>query len=178
MIDGSRRVAILMRPMRNAAFIVLLAGLLVAPAAASLAARSGDERLSISDARGLVWIEARGALIGRLDKGQIPVTDLTPLDANDPVVYGCEEVWFRGPADICRGEDIRFRLIGGRWRINIRGAGIDVSAAARGRVLLDGEGMRTGVYSTSGVDCRTAAEDCAPVPDDEVSFLLGTPPGR
>ena len=164
--------------MRNAAIIVLLAGLLAAPAAASLVARASDEGLSVNDGRGLVWIEAKGALIGRLDKGQITITDLTPLDQNDPVVFGCEEVWFRGPADVCRGENIRFRLIGGRWRVGIRGAGIDLSAVARGRVLLQGDGIRTGVYSTSGVDCRTSPQDCDPLPDIETSFLLGTPPGR
>ena len=60
MIDGSRHVAILMRPMRNAAIIVLLAGLLAAPAAASLVARASDEGLSVNDGRGLVWIEAKG----------------------------------------------------------------------------------------------------------------------
>jgi hypothetical protein len=160
--------------MRKAALLLLLAGLLAAPATAALVARGGDERLSINDGRGFVWIEARGALIGRLDKGQIVVTDLTPLDANDPIVYGCEEELFRGPANVCRGEDIRYRLVGGKWRVAIRGAGIDLSAAARGRVLLDGDGLRTGVYSTSGVDCRIAAEDCEPLPDDETSFLLGT----
>jgi hypothetical protein len=160
--------------MRKAAFIALLAALLVAPATASLVSNVGDDRLSINDGRGLVWIEARGALIGRLDKGQVTVTDLTPLDQNVPMVYGCEEEWFRGPTDVCRGENIRFRLIGGRWRVAVRGAGIDVSAAARGRVLLDGDGIRTGVYSTSGVDCRTDAEECEPLPDDETSFLLGT----
>jgi len=171
-------MAILMRPMRKAAFIVLLAGLIGAPAAASLVARAGDERLSVNDGRGLVWIEAKGALIGRLDKGQISVADMTPLDLNDPMVYGCDEEWFRGLATVCRGEDIRYRVIGGRWRVSIRGAGIDLSAVARGRVLLDGDGIRTGVYSTGGVDCRTAADDCEPLPDDETSFILGTPPGR
>ncbi len=153
---------------------MLLVGLLAAPAAASLAAQTGDDRLSINDARGFVWIEARGSLIGRLDKGTVTVTDLTPLDASEPIVYGCDEVWFRGPSNVCRGEDIRYRLIGGRWRVAIRGAGVDLSAAARGRVLLDGDGLRTGVYSTSGVDCRLAAEDCEVMPDDETSFLLGT----
>jgi hypothetical protein len=174
MIDGSRRVAILMKPMRNAAIIVLLAGLLAAPAAASMLAGSGDERLSVSDGRGLVWIEARGALIGRLDKGQISVTDLTPLDANDALLYGCDGEWFRGPTNVCRGENIRYRVIGGRWRVAIRGAGIDLSAVARGRVLLHGDGIRTGVYQTGGVDCRTNAEACEPLPDIETSFLLGT----
>jgi hypothetical protein len=160
--------------MRKAAVLVLLAGLLATPAAASLVTQLGDDRLSISDARGLVYIDAKGALIGRLDKGMVTVTDLTPLDASDPIVYGCEEEWFRGPANVCRGEDIRYRLIGGRWKVTIRGAGIDLSAVARGRVLLDGEGLWTGVYSTSGVDCRRAAEDCEPVPEEETSFVLGT----
>jgi hypothetical protein len=160
--------------MRKAALLTVLAGLIVAPATAALVARAGDDRLSINDGRGLVWIEARGALIGRLDKGTVTVTDLTPLDANDPIVYGCEEEWFRGPANICRGEDIRYRLVGGRWRISMLGGGIDLSAVGRGRVLLDGYGIRTGVYSTSGVDCRTAPDDCESVPVDETSFLLGT----
>ena len=68
----------------------------------------------------------------------------------------------------------RYRLIGGMWRISVLGRGIDLSAVAKGRVLLDGDGLRTGVYSTKGVDCRTEPEECEVVPEEETSFVLGT----
>jgi hypothetical protein len=161
--------------MRYAALIVLLAGLFVSPAGAAVDATRGDGRLSVADARGSVWMKARGAMIGRLDKGVIEITDLSPLDENEPLVYGAEREQFKGAATVYNGEDIRFRLIGGHWRVSIRGAGMALSVAARGTVLLDGEGLKTGVYSTSGVDCRASAERCLVVPDVPIRLQLGTP---
>lgn len=160
--------------MKRAALFTLLAGLLSAPAVAGITATRGDGKLSVSDARGLVWVQGRGAAIGRLDRGSITVTDLTPADSNEPLVFGCNDERFRGAALVCKGENVRYRLIGGMWRISVLGRGIDLSAVAKGRVLLDGDGLRTGVYSTKGVDCRTEPEECETVPEDETSFVLGT----
>jgi hypothetical protein len=131
--------------------------------------------LSVSEARGLVWMQGRGALIGRLDSGRVTVTDLSPVDTSDPLVFGCDVEEFRGSATVCRGENLRFRLIGGSWRVAINGRGIDVSAVGRGTVRLDGEGLWTGLYSTSGVDCRKADAACELVPDELTTFSLGTP---
>jgi hypothetical protein len=152
----------------------MLLGLLVAPAAA-YALVEAEGRLSVSEARGLVSVQGRGALIGRVDSGRVTVTDLSPIDASDPLVFGCDIEEFRGTATVCRGDNLRFRLIGGSWRVVITGRGIDVSAVARGQVKLDGEGLWTGLYSTSGVDCRRADAACELVPDELTTLLLGSP---
>ena len=162
--------------MRKAVLIVLLAALVVASTAtAAVVAQRGDGKLSVSDGRGFVWLQARGVLIGRVDKGTVTITDLSPLDETEPLVWGAEKEQFKGSATVFKGEDIRFRLIGGQWRISMRGSGIDVSAAARGTVLIQGDGLDTGVYSTSGVDCRTADTKCLPLPLDQIKLQLGTP---
>jgi hypothetical protein len=164
--------------MRKAVFIVLLPALLLAStAAAAIQAQRGDGRLSVSDGRGSVWVQARGALIGQLDKGSVTINDLTPVDDNEPLVWGAEREEFRGTSTVYRGEDIRFRLLGGSWRVAVRGSGIDLSAVGRGLVQLDGDGMKPGVYSTSGVDCGKRVEKCLPLPDPLTSFKLGTDEG-
>ena len=152
----------------------MLVGLLAAPAVAH-ALIEAEGRLSVSEARGLVSVQGRGALIGRVDSGRVTVTDLSPVDVSDPIVFGCDVEEFRGNAMVCRGDNLRFRLIGGNWRIAITGRGIDVSAVARGTVKLDGEGLWTGLYSTSGVDCRRADAACELVPDQLTTLLLGSP---
>jgi hypothetical protein len=159
--------------MRKAVPILLLACLLASTATAAVVAQRGDGKLSVSDGRGEVWLQARGVLIGRIDKGSVTITDLSPLDDTEPLVWGAEKEQFRGSATVFRGEDIRFRLIGGQWRILVKGSGIDISAAARGTVTLEGEGQRTGVYSTTGVDCRTNEARCLPLPLDEARLQLG-----
>ena len=159
--------------MRKAVLICVLAGLLLVPAAAYAVAQAAEGRLSVSEARGLVWLQGRGALIGRVDGGRVSVTDLSPVDASEPVVFGCDLEELRGRAMLCTGENLRFRLIGGSWRVVIIGRGVVVSAVGRGTVKLDGEGVWTGLYSTSGVDCRKADAACDLVPDELTTIVLG-----
>jgi hypothetical protein len=163
--------------MRKAVLIVLLLALMASTAAAAVEAKGGDGRLSVSEGRGFAWVQARGVLIGQLDKGSVTINDLTPLDTNEPLVWGAEREEYRGASTVYRGEDIRFRLLGGSWRVSIRGSGIDLSSAGRGLVQLEGDGLKPGVYSTSGVDCRTRVEKCLPLPDLLTSFKLGSDEG-
>ena len=39
------------------------------------------------------------------------------------------------------GEDVRFRMIGGLYRVTIQAVGMDVSAVGRGSVVLDATGF-------------------------------------
>ena len=158
--------------MRKAGLIIVLVVLLAAPAVA-YAVDAVEGRLSVSDGRGVVGMQGRGSMIGRLDKGSVTVVDLSPVDASEPLVFGCDQEEFRGVATVCQGENLRFRLLGGSWRITINGSGIDVSAAVRGTVRLDGRGLRPGLYSRAGVDCRKAAASCEPLPDEPLTFTLG-----
>jgi hypothetical protein len=79
---------------------------------------------------------------------------------------------------VYRGQGLRFRMVGGRYRIVIRGTGIAVSAIGRGLVQLDGEprfaGEPTGLYSINdGTDCSLEPTLCTPLPEERESFELG-----
>jgi hypothetical protein len=135
--------------------------------------------LSVERGRGTVQIELRGSVLGRLTSGTLRVTDLTPRDRFTPAVVGRKLIAERiGPRTVLyRGQGLRFRMLGGGYRIVIRGAGISVSAVGRGAVSLDGEpraaGDDPGVYSLDGTDCEMAPELCLPLPVEPERFALG-----
>jgi hypothetical protein len=156
--------------MRRASILTVLAGLVALPAVA-LAAKADTSRLSINDGRGLVVLKGRGTVVGRIDLGSVSVVDTTPGDLTEPLVFNCDDETFRGTATVCTGDHLRFRMIGGGWKIVIRGAGIDLSAAVgRGSVLLNGDTRKPGVYSVDGVDCRTEAASCLPLPAEPTTI--------
>ena len=115
--------------------------------------------LSVERGKGVVMIELRGSVLGRLSNGTLRVTDQTPNDRYAAVVVGRKLTQERiGPRTILyRGQGLRFRMLGGGYRMVARGSGITVSAVGRGIVVLDAEpkyfGDDTGVYSLDGVDC-------------------------
>jgi hypothetical protein len=158
--------------MRKVLLLVLLACLVAVPAVA-FAAVADSSPLSISDGRGYVLLKGRGTVIGRVDRGTITVRDTTPLDTNEPLTFNCDDETFRGTATVCTGDRLRFRMIGGGWQISIKGVGISLSAAvSRGSVYLNGDTRKPGVYSVEGVDCRTEAELCVPLPLEATTIVL------
>ena len=117
-------------------------------------------------------VQARGAVIGRVENGTVVITDLTPGDGNDPVVWGAQFRRQTGPGTFTfRGRNITFRLIGGGFRVTVKGLGISISVVGRGDAFFDGEGA--GVFSTSGADCRFAPETCRPLPDVGQRIRIG-----
>ena len=135
--------------------------------------------LSVERGKGVVMLDLRGSVLGRLATGTLRVTDNTPGDRYGALVVGRKLVQERvGPRTILyRGQGMRFRMLGGGYRILVRGIGIDVSAVGRGVVMLDGDptvpGEDTGVYSLDGADCELEPELCAPLPTEPVRFVLG-----
>ncbi len=142
-------------------FHAALAGalsLLLIPAASF--ARTSDLRkgtLEVDGGRGLVVLTFRGGVIGHLGHGRVTVSD--PVDdGTDAVLSNCDRT--RDLSEIttmCVGDDVRFRAIGGRWKVRVQGRGIDLSAVGRGKVLLDGigdgvPGRFDGLYSVNGDD--------------------------
>jgi hypothetical protein len=167
--------------------LVLLACSLVVMAVVAVASAGAavDQpgSLSVDDGRGVVTLELRGIVLGRLGNGTLRVTDLTPRDPFGEIVTGKnltteERV---GPRTVLyRGQGLRFRMIGGRYRIRVAGTGIALSVAGRGVVTLDGERRAadetTGLYSlTEGVDCSIDPTLCTPLPDEPERFTLGSP---
>ena len=149
-------------------------------AATAGAVEPNNGTLSIDQGRGVVMLDLRGSVLGRLGNGTLRVTDQTPRDPFGEIVFGRKIVEERvGPRTMLyRGQGLRFRMLGGGYRIVVRGSGIAVSAVGRGVVSLDGERRgdeTTGIYSLTGADCWVEPTLCTPLPDELERFVLGKP---
>jgi hypothetical protein len=159
--------------------IPLFAAVAVASAGAAV---DPPGSLSVDQGRGVVLLDLRGSMLGRLGSGTLRVTDLTPRDPFGEIVNGKNLIVEEriGPRTVLyRGQGLRFRMLGGRYRIRVVGTGIALSAVGRGAVVLDGERKAdetTGLYSlTEGVDCSTEPTLCTPLPDEPERFILRSP---
>jgi hypothetical protein len=162
----------------------LCAALAATPAWAARGAAPEAGTLSIERGRGTVVLEVRGNVLGRLTNGAITVTDRTPNDAYDANVTGKRMVVQRSLSPTrfyVRGQGLRFRMLGGSYRVVIRGQGISLSAVGRGSVTIDGEprfvgDADLGLYVESDADCNTEPESCTPIPDEPIRLKLGLVP--
>jgi hypothetical protein len=112
--------------MRKTLVLLLLA--LIIPAAAHAGQPAANGTLSIREGRGVVELNARGSMTGRVN-GQVSITDPKPYDSKRPVVYGATKTTYKNVrTTIYRGKNLRFRLIGAR-----RGRGQDHRARGRRR---------------------------------------------
>jgi hypothetical protein len=167
--------------MRKLALFVCALTVLAA-ATAAWAAEPTAGTLSVERGRGSVMIDLKGSVVGRIAGGSLRVTDHTPNDRYAAVVYGRKLTQERvGPRTVLyRGAGLRFRMLGGGYRIVLRGAGITVSAVGRGTVVLDAEqrflGDDVGVYSLDGTDCSVDPLTCTPLPIEPERFELEPPP--
>lgn len=158
--------------MRKLIFLCLT--LLLAAPAAALAARGtpGDGTLSIKDGKGNVVINARGGLIMRCGKCTVTIDDPVAGDGSGPVVFGEDFArQITGTATLYRNSDksdIRIRIIGGFFKVTVRGAGINVSLVGKGKVDLQANALAD--------DPGTFAFDDAapqPLPFLRTNFQLG-----
>lgn len=155
--------------MRKTVVLLLLA--LIIPAAAHSGQPAANGTLSIREGRGVVELNARGSMTGRVN-GQLSITDPKPYDSRRPVVYGATKTTYKNVrTTIYRGKNLRFRLIGARFEIRIQGRAIFLSAIARGDGYIDGAGdpaenvFYDGVWSLNDVPYQS-------LPDDPSSFEL------
>jgi hypothetical protein len=137
----------------------------------------GNGTLSIREARGIVQLNARGSMTGRLN-GRITITDPKPYDSKRPIVYGATKTIYRNEkTTVFQGKNLRFRLIGSLYQIRIEGKTIFVSAIGRGKGLLDGAGDVTANIFYDGV-WSLNDEPYKSLPDDPNTFeLAGSPTG-
>jgi hypothetical protein len=168
--------------MRSLIFLACTLAIAATLAAAAGAAGTVNGTLSVAEGRGVVGVDIRGSVIGRLGNGSVRVTDLTPRDRFGEIVFGrdLESEEPIGPNTVIyRGQGIRFRMLGGAYRIVVRGRGIDIAAVGRGAVMLDGEprlvDAGTGLYSVTGIDCGIEPLLCTPLPDEPARFTIGAP---
>jgi hypothetical protein len=178
LIHATRTVPILGSMRKALILLVLLA--LALPVAAVSATSAGEGTLSVDDGRGKVNVRARGGVIGRIDRGSITIVDLTPGDASQPVVSGVDEPpLLIGENGIrYRGAGLRFRVIGGNFRILVQGRGIDLSVVGKGEGFIEADdSLDPGVYSLDGADCRKDRASCEVLPQPGIRFKLGPTPG-
>lgn len=163
--------------MRKLVLLLCALSVLVA-AGAAWAAEPTAGTLSVERGKGVVMIDLKGSVVGRITTGSLRVTDHTPNDRYSAVVYGRKLTQERvGPRTVLfRGQGLRFRLLGGGYRMVARGSGITVSAVGRGVVVLDAEprfvGDDAGVYSLDGTDCSVDPLTCLPLPVEPERFVL------
>ncbi len=132
----------------------------------------GDGTLVVDNGRGSVVIRARGGILGRFDSGRLIVEDPVAGDGSGPVVYGAERIRdLGGNKTLYIGEDVRFRMIGGLYKVQILAVGIDVSAVGRGTVTLDATGFTDlpGRFSINGGTYQ-------PLPGHPTAYTLGQVP--
>jgi hypothetical protein len=127
--------------------VIVFALLLLVPAGV-LAASSPAGSVELIDARGTITIKGRGALLGRIDSGSLQIVDLTLNDPWSPRVNGVP----RGRVVGMRGKDITIYIPGGRYRLVVRGDGINISARGQGIVTMKAIPDPAGTTGTFAVD--------------------------
>jgi hypothetical protein len=93
-----------------------------------------DGTLAVKNGDGVVFVVARGTVIGAGDQCRVS-------------------------HDIYSGTDVRFRLVGGIFRIKISGSGIDLGVVAKGWGRIQAYDSNTGTFSVNGAPNRLLPAD-------------------
>jgi hypothetical protein len=139
--------------MRALLTFAVLAALALPAASAARYQGATDGTLSVRDARGTVTISVRGGVIGSFARGSVTISDPIEGDGTGPIVTGEDfpPVEKNDTTTTWRGTKVRFRIIGGSFRIVVKGRGINLSLVGKGNVTLDGAGtLDDGSYSVNG----------------------------
>jgi hypothetical protein len=149
--------------------VVLASAALALPALAGASSRAIDDgTLSVKNGDGVVFVVARGTIIGACDKCRVWITDPSPDDGAPPVVNGAEDHdTVSDTRDLYSGNDIRFRIVGGLFKLKVAGSGIDLGVVAKGWGRIQGYDSNTGTFSVNGAPRR-------PLPDQREVFTLST----
>jgi hypothetical protein len=166
--------------MRRTLCLGLLATGLMVLVATAAATPPSDGTLSIKRGDGRFVLDIRGAVVGRVTRGELEVFIPVGRDCEDLKVWGAEEeeppVFDPSTGElflICgfEGRGIRFRLVGDIGLEIRKGRDLFLSAVGRGTVEIDGAGgTRDGVYAVDG-------EPRGSLPNTLRRFNLGTPFG-
>ena len=133
---------------------MILGVLALAVPAAGLASKRdpADGTLSLRGGHGTFTVSARGAVIGSFVRGKVIITDPVDGDGTGPIVSGDD--WQKDRDEkttVYGGTKVRFRMIGGTFRIRVIGTGVNLSVVGRGTVTLNGAGTADdGSYSVNG----------------------------
>jgi hypothetical protein len=159
--------------MRTALFACSLLLLALPPAALAGRNAPGDGTLAVKDGRGLVTIAARGGLIMRCASCDVTIDDPVPGDGSGPVTFG-EDVakQITGTATLYRNRDrsdMRIRIIGGFFKVTVKGSGINVTLVGKGKVTLQADALADDPGTFAFED-----QAPAPLPFLRSKYQLGT----
>ncbi len=160
--------------MRTAALLLALSFSAAALVSSSQARRAapGDGCLVIRDGKGLVILNGRGFMFGRVDEGLITIDESVPGRAK---VFGWQKQNFLSDTrtQYSGYPDVRFRA-SGAFRIVISARFMDVSAAGRGVVTLAApDFLDAGTFSVDASSfCQSGFQ---PLPDLPKRFTIGSP---
>ena len=134
--------------MRRLVWLTVLAFVLAAPAAGLALTGDDDGTLSVKAGIGKVYLNFNGSAVGRVRSGSIRVTDPVASDGLRYDFSNCDVEIDKSDTTtnkgdtitVCRGSNLRFLAVGGKYQILIRGAGVYLSAVGHGYAVLNGAG--------------------------------------
>ena len=118
--------------------LILLAGLVVVPAALAASGSAGDGALELSAVYGNVTISGDGVLWGQMDKGALTVSDPT-AGPGDISVTGADKPSRVLPdgSVLYVGRDLTFRINGTGYKLQFtNGNGIDLTTVGVGKATI------------------------------------------
>jgi hypothetical protein len=117
--------------------LILLCGLIAVPAAVAATRAIGDGTLELQNASGKFSITGtRGTLWGQMESGSVVATDPVAGDGTI-LISGAESmVPLANNARLYKGTDIHFRVTGGRYKLWLRGSGVDLTAVGVGTAVV------------------------------------------
>jgi hypothetical protein len=141
--------------------VLVVSAALALPGLAWAATRALDDgTLSVRNGDGVVFVSARGTLIGTCDHCRISIVDPSPDDGAPPVVSGYEgHRDISDTHDLWSGYDVRFRMVGGFFKVKVSGYGIDLAVVAKGWGRIQAYDSNTGTYSVNGDPRRLLPAD-------------------
>lgn len=150
--------------------VVFASALLGLPALAWGASSAADDgTLSVKNGDGAILVVARGTIIGACDQCRVSIVDPSPDDGAPPVVSGEERhIDVSDTHDVYSGSDVRFRIVGGIFKLRVSGTGIDLGVVAKGWGRIQAYDSNTGTFSVNGAPRRL-------LPADREVFTLVSP---
>lgn len=152
------------RPLLIGLLVLVLSLTAVSAASARPELGFADSDIEFVEGNGRILVALRGALIGSLQgTGTVTVTDLPGKVATEILVLNEDASWKLDPdTTVYAGENLRFRVFRGNWRVRIQGSGIFTSIVGTGSIGFSGEGR----YSLAGAPYR-------PWPTEWTTLRLG-----
>jgi hypothetical protein len=140
------------RPLLIGLLVLVISLTAVSVASARFDRGFEDSDVELVEGNGRVTATVRGALIGSVQgTGIVTVTYLQDRPVTQTLVLNETSSWKLDPdTTVYAGENLRFRVFRGKWRVRIQGDGIFTSIVGAGTIGLVGEGR----YSLAGAPFR------------------------